>query len=149
MGFIQVGLFLILCMAEFGHAGHTINIALDRPAYQSNTLGSYSANRAVDGNRNTNLGMSCSCTRNNVMGPWWCVDLGAIFHVTRVMVVNRNAAGHRLNGINIGVMNELPTTPLQVSSYSLCATFPGPAYQSQIITLNCTGVRIYSSTVEV
>ena len=143
MELARVGVFIILGMIEHGHAGSTINIALNQPAYQKSNLGSYYASRAVDGNRNTNLASgSCSSTNRN-FHPWWCVDLGAVFHVTRVTIVNRDVAAHRLNNINVGVMNSRPTTPLQASSYDLCATFPGPGSANQVIVINCTQVCIY------
>ena len=143
MELAQVGVFIILGVIEYVHAGSSINIALNHPAYQISIYGTNYASRAVDGNRNTNMARrSCTSTHNSY-NPWWCVDLGAIFHITRVTLVNRNGWAYRLNNINVGVMNSMPTTPLQPSSYDLCATFPGPSYASQVIILNCTPVCIH------
>ncbi len=145
---VQLAIFILLCMSAPYHADCSINIALNQPAYQSSIYGSHVAARAVDGNRNTKMnGNSCAVTHKNTVGPWWCVDLGAIYTVTRVTIVNRDRNADRMNGINVGVMNVRPTTPLQISSYDVCATFQGPASPSQIIVLDCEQVCIYSSNV--
>ena len=147
MELLSVRLLLIFCMTESLNAGSSFNIALHQPAYQKSNYGHRYASRAVDGNRNTNMDRhSCTCTNRNYQ-PWWSVDLGAIYHVTRVTLVNRNSWVNRLNNLNVGVMNSRPTTQLQSSSYDLCATFPGPGRASQVIVLNCEQVCIYSPTV--
>ena len=139
-------LLIRMCMTTPVHAGSSINIALRQPAYQISNYGKHYASRAVDGNRNSDMRRnSCACTHKSPH-PWWYVDLGAIYRITRVTIVNRNGWAHRLNGINVGVTNVKPTNPVRASSYDLCATFPGPGRASQVIVLNCEQVCIHSTT---
>ena len=45
---------------------------------------------AVDGNTNTNFaGESCTATAEDDEAPWWRVDLGAVYNITSVNIVNR------------------------------------------------------------
>lgn len=68
-----------------------INIALNRPAYQSSLHKTYFAKRAVDGNRNGDLYKgSCTVTEScsNCL-TLWAVDLGTAQLVTEVLISNR------------------------------------------------------------
>ena len=49
----------------------------------------YTADKAVDGNFNSNC-MEKSCTHTNEeFQPWWTVDLGAEYLVSEVVITNR------------------------------------------------------------
>ena len=78
----------------------TYNAALNRPAYQSSVYndsrGSYGANLANDGNRETDA------TKNNTptcvisvtdTNPWWAVDLGRPTTIYRLDFTNRGDSG--------------------------------------------------------
>ena len=93
-----------------------INVALGRPASQSSswygsTAGTCSADRAVDGNDNTDiLGRSCAGTKDSPGGPnWWRIDLGQRMHIKRVVVTNRGdqpTCGKHHNTSNCSGVNQ-------------------------------------------
>jgi len=58
------------------------NIALNKTAKQVSRYAHKVASRAVDGRHDT-----ASCTDAHIH-PWWAVDLGATYHVGRVIVTN-------------------------------------------------------------
>jgi len=82
----------------------TYNAALNRPAYQSSVYiddsGSYGANLANDGNRETNAAKNNVPTcfiSNGGTNPWWAVDLGRPTTVYRVDFTSRgDSRGMRL-----------------------------------------------------
>ena len=58
--------------------------------YKSATYLIGTAGKAVDGNRNSDLGAgSCTHTLDNTP-VWWMVDLGEDFTVTNVIITSRN-----------------------------------------------------------
>lgn len=67
-------------------------MALNKPANQSSTIASLSANRAVDGNLATALSAgSCSLTQATPgLASWWSVNLGQIYQVMVVNIVTDN-----------------------------------------------------------
>ncbi|XP_041360601.1 uncharacterized protein LOC121376881 [Gigantopelta aegis] len=68
------------------------NWAWKRPAYQSTTQGNNVADRAVDGNIDSDLNHgSCTLTANGDLDPWWMVDLQMIIMVKKVKVVNQKS----------------------------------------------------------
>jgi len=82
----------------------TYNAALNRPAFQSsvysNDRGSFGANLANDGNRETNADKNNTPTcliSGTDTNPWWAVDLGRPTTIYRVDFTNRgNSAEMRL-----------------------------------------------------
>ncbi|XP_077096490.1 uncharacterized protein LOC143747552 [Siphateles boraxobius] len=76
------------------------NLALGATAVQSSTYGQEGAQKAVDGN----LGL---CTHTNFdREPWWRVDLGEVYRVTRVSITNRkDCCAERINGAQIRIGN--------------------------------------------
>ena len=75
-----------------------VNIALHKPAWQSSTLNWFPvpvANRAVDGNNNTDfLASPCSHTdENGDPIPWLIVDLQQQFRIHRMKIFNRDHHG--------------------------------------------------------
>ncbi|KAI0225580.1 Fucolectin [Lamellibrachia satsuma] len=83
----------------------TKNLAKGKPAKQSTTFGKhYSAGKAVDGNRNSNM-MKRSCTHTNrEAGSWWQVDLYGIYEIRQVVITNRgDCCGNRLKSFVIEV----------------------------------------------
>ncbi|XDV35086.1 hypothetical protein PO909_005121 [Leuciscus waleckii] len=84
------------------------NLALGATAVQSSIFGQAGAQKAVDGNRNSIFRQgSCSVT-NGDKDPWWRVDLGVVYKVTRVSITNRgDAVAERINGAQIRIGNSL------------------------------------------
>jgi hypothetical protein len=71
------------------------NVAVGKTATQSSTFQKFDASRAVDGSAK-----SFSHTKDAYSGPswesdtspWWEVDLGGLFHIERVQILNRFCA---------------------------------------------------------
>ena len=65
------------------------NLALDKPAWQSSTVGNHVAVKALDGNTRPNLWHdSCTHTMHDD-NPWWIVDLQSEHVITEVQITNR------------------------------------------------------------
>jgi len=78
-----------------------VNVALNRPSYQSSTysdeFGTYIAANANDGNHGTHVVHGpCMCTTHLQTNPWWAVDLRAALKVHSVNFTNRDFLGTRL-----------------------------------------------------
>ncbi|KAK7910368.1 hypothetical protein WMY93_015052 [Mugilogobius chulae] len=84
------------------------NVAVKGEATQSSTLYPAEANRAIDGRRDTfYTESSCSHTEQET-APWWRVDLGQIFMVSKVKVTNRgDCCAERLDGAEIHIGDSL------------------------------------------
>uniref|UniRef100_A0A671QTR1 Fucolectin tachylectin-4 pentraxin-1 domain-containing protein n=1 Tax=Sinocyclocheilus anshuiensis TaxID=1608454 RepID=A0A671QTR1_9TELE len=96
---------LTLCEVEV-FAG---NLALGGKAVQSSRYSALTAaHNAIDGNRESNYARgSCSIT-NADRDPWWRVDLGDVYRITRVSVTNRgDCCEKRIEGIQIRIGNSL------------------------------------------
>ncbi|GMH44436.1 hypothetical protein BSKO_12388 [Bryopsis sp. KO-2023] len=80
------------------------NLALKKPTMQSSTAYKGVSSRAVDGNKNPNYPKN-SCTHTvNSNNPWWVVNLGASYVVTRVVITNRaDCCSERLSGFSIKI----------------------------------------------
>ena len=77
------------------------NLALNQPAIQSTTGFGGVASRAVDGNTNGDYfgGNSVTHTAPNNATAWWRVDLGAVYDLTEVRILNRtDCCAERLSG---------------------------------------------------
>ncbi|ROI15874.1 Fucolectin-4, partial [Anabarilius grahami] len=96
--------YLTLCEVEV-FAG---NLALGATAVQSSTYETAAAQKAVDGNRNSDYHRgSCSHTKGD-RNPWWRVDLLNVYMVTRVSITNRgDCCAERINGAQIRIGNSL------------------------------------------
>ncbi len=91
----------------------------------------FPANLATDGDADTFM------NSNFFTNPWWCADMGAIFHVTRVVVVNRqNCCWERAN-LRVGVTNTKPVVgrSLALDAYILCEEIPG--FMGEIGIVSC------------
>jgi hypothetical protein len=64
-------------------------VAIGRPATQSSTYSTASANLAVDGNTNGNFGSGSVSHTNSTTNAWWQVDLGARYALTNITLWNR------------------------------------------------------------
>ncbi|XP_051728528.1 uncharacterized protein si:ch73-359m17.2 isoform X7 [Ctenopharyngodon idella] len=104
---IRVILFLTLtglCVADSKG-----NLALHAKVVQSSTYPQGGdAQRAVDGNRNSDSRKG-SCTHTNPeFNPWWRVDLGNVYSVSNVTITNRgDCCKERLKGAQIRIGNSL------------------------------------------
>ncbi len=90
--------------------------------YQDST-GKYPSQRAIDGNEATFM------HTGKHTNPWWCADMGGIYHVTRVTVTNVPAPQHsvRATNLRVGVTNVRPEVgkSLALDAYTLCEEKPG------------------------
>ncbi|KAI2663084.1 Fucolectin-1 [Labeo rohita] len=112
-------LFTGLCVADLKG-----NLALKARAVQSSVYSNGNAENAVDGNRGTDYGKG-SCTHTTAeFNPWWRVDLGNVYSISKVVITNRgDCCKERLKGAQIrigynlennGNNNELAATVLTV-----------------------------------
>ena len=120
-----------------------VNVVIGRNASQSSTGWNGAAGRANDGNRNSHYLEHNSCTHTQQEDfPWWAADLKDEVQIGRVVIVNRgDGNADFLHDFHVGMMDVSPSSPLDPSRYSLCATYHGPAGPGEIIQLECTQVR--------
>ncbi|XP_028435570.1 uncharacterized protein LOC114556735 [Perca flavescens] len=100
--------FLTLCEVEVTGQALDTNIARGGNVIQSSLYEKEVPERAIDGNRASNLGQgSCSVT-NNDLKPWWRLDLLKKYHINTVTITNRRDCCHeRINGAEIRIGNSL------------------------------------------
>ncbi|XP_068089305.1 uncharacterized protein [Hyperolius riggenbachi] len=99
--------FLQLCEVQVFGVPYDGNVALKGQAAQSSTYNADSAaNKAIDGNLDSNfLSGSCACTNNDV-SPWWRVDLLQPYKISKVIITNRgDCCWDRLAGASILIGN--------------------------------------------
>jgi hypothetical protein len=69
------------------------NLALNKPATLSSTLNYNDAERAVDGDTSGEFSDGSTCTHTELdsyeINPWWTVDLGGTYDVSKVLIYNR------------------------------------------------------------
>jgi len=68
------------------------NVAVKKIATQSSLYGEADASRAIDGNMDGNYYNNSVTHTNEDINPWWQVDLGSTYDVTRVIIHNRTDA---------------------------------------------------------
>lgn len=83
-------------LSGFG-LGQSMNLSAGKSARQSSTLTDTataivgSANKAVDGNRSGDFFANQSVTHTNIeKDPWWEIDLGQIYNISKVDIYNRS-----------------------------------------------------------
>ena len=65
-------------------------MAQGKPTMQSSTANNAPSSLAVDGDTDENMdNSSCSQTRTSETNPWWRVDLGSCYSITKVTVYSR------------------------------------------------------------
>uniref|UniRef100_UPI003AB044D9 uncharacterized protein n=1 Tax=Centroberyx gerrardi TaxID=166262 RepID=UPI003AB044D9 len=110
------------------------NVALRGKAVQSSTRDSAlgAADNAIDGKRYPDVQSgSCSIT-NEESSPWWRVDLQHVYHITAVMITNRNGNPNRLDGGEIRIGNSLENNGNSNSRCAVISQIPsGRTYSFQ------------------
>ncbi|XP_055506331.1 fucolectin-like, partial [Leucoraja erinacea] len=86
----------------------TVNLALGKKATQSHAKSLVVANRAIDGNKNSNA-KEGSCSQSNIgINPWWMVDLKQPYFVAFVRITNRmDCCSDHLLGAEVRLGNKL------------------------------------------
>ncbi|XP_047672324.1 fucolectin-like [Tachysurus fulvidraco] len=116
-----------------------VDMALKGIATQSSSYsGIYYASLAIDGNRASNMN-SYSCTTTNAqIGPWWRVDLLAVYDISNVIITNRaDCCAERINGAEIHIGNSLINNG---NNNPRCVVIPSiPAGASANYTCNMQG----------
>lgn len=98
---ILAGLILILFSFQ-PHFLSAQNLAQGKRAYQSSTAYGGNANRAVDGNTDGRWPKKSVTHTRNEQNPWWEVDLGAEYDITKIEIWNRtDCCKERLNNYNV------------------------------------------------
>ncbi|XP_025760578.1 uncharacterized protein LOC109198665 [Oreochromis niloticus] len=86
------------------------NVALKKQTVQSSTCYGpvFGLSKGVDGCRNGNLNSGCCTHTVQDLGPWWRVDLLAVYKVSAVTIINRQDAFiQRILGAQILIGNSL------------------------------------------
>ncbi|XP_077791029.1 uncharacterized protein LOC114605560 [Podarcis muralis] len=130
------------------------NVALEGKAFQSsiyNALGN--PENAIDGYKISDY-MRGHCTHTQLeFNPWWTVDLGAEFRVSRVSITNRgDCCARRINGAEIRIGSSPVkggiTNPWCATIRSLApgatAIFDCGELQGRYVTITIPGIRILS-----
>ncbi len=90
--------------------------------YPDTDLGSHTAEAAIDGQKETHMHTNYS------INPWWCADMGGVFHVKMAAITNRHdCCQERSENLRVGVTNTKPVAGqnLDLNAYTLCEERPG------------------------
>ena len=79
---------ITVVVVEFLAKASLNNVALKKPATQSNIGFNGHASRAVDGKASKHWNAD-SCTYSDGKRPWWMVDLEAVYLIVDVVITNR------------------------------------------------------------
>ena len=83
-----------MCVAVTTNARLDVNVALNRPSYQSSTyvnrVGTLGPERANDGNTNPDIDYGSCMHTQSEPNPWYAVDLGVKLHVRGIKFTNRD-----------------------------------------------------------
>ncbi|KAJ8305757.1 hypothetical protein KUTeg_016302 [Tegillarca granosa] len=134
MTFVYLKIVLIGVYFTRHFARASENIALRRPASQSSTMSSYTADRAVDGNTG-NLFFednSCSHTAHGKNEAWWQVNLLQLSNIKKVSIFYRRNYTERFWGFHLFVSNTSDW-----SSGYLCYNHKGPDLPDEIQNVSC------------
>ncbi|VDI47667.1 Hypothetical predicted protein, partial [Mytilus galloprovincialis] len=100
------------------------NVALGKMCGQSSTYLNEYAEHVVDGLANTHDHTKQDQT------PYWWVDLGNIYNIMRIEVINRHTSGYRLHDLDIAVGARL-------DDMSIFAHYKGPAKNYEHLFFQC------------
>ncbi|XP_032893941.1 uncharacterized protein LOC116984017 [Amblyraja radiata] len=122
--------------AQCGVSNSTENLAVGALPTQSSTYRKAIAERANDGNRDSDFKHgSCARTMKS-KNPWWRVDLKESVNVSDVRITNRaDCCGKRLNGAEIRIGNSLSNDG---NSNRLCGTVN--LVHLMTLVFNCGGL---------
>ncbi len=97
----------VLTLAEVEVISGGKNIAKNGKATQSSTNGGASANKAVDGNKDSDWskGGQTHTSNSGSTKPWWEVDLGQAVDIEKVGVWNRKGFESRLEGFTLTLLD--------------------------------------------
>ncbi|XP_035862493.1 uncharacterized protein LOC116058018 isoform X3 [Sander lucioperca] len=100
--------FVLLAVLGQTSAKFDTNIARGGNVIQSSLFGNGVPERAIDGNRTSDLGQgSCSITQADLK-PWWRLDLMKTYQINNVTITNRgDCCPERINGAEIRIGNSL------------------------------------------
>ena len=65
-----------------------MNLALNKPTFASSVTAPFGPHNAVDGGHDTHMSNG-SCFHSYSVPSWWSVDLQSAYHITQVVIVNR------------------------------------------------------------
>ncbi|XP_046336136.1 fucolectin-like [Haliotis rufescens] len=130
-------LTICVCTCTISGVG-TNNIALGKPATQSSVTYGGTANRAVDGNRDSNFWRrSCIHTLHGETDQWWSVDLLSIYRIHTVRIQNRgDDDGFKFHDFEVEVYKQSPGH-CPGANKTTCASHPGAANLGENVQLTC------------
>uniref|UniRef100_I3JJQ9 Fucolectin tachylectin-4 pentraxin-1 domain-containing protein n=1 Tax=Oreochromis niloticus TaxID=8128 RepID=I3JJQ9_ORENI len=134
------------------------NVALNRETVQSSVSAAYGPSKGVDGCRNGNLVAECCTHTLEDLGPWWRVDLLAVYKVSAVTIINRqDGYTERILGAQILIGNSLEQNGTQNPSCGMIKSLAGtPTYtfqcnemEGRYINVIIPGIKRYMTLCEV
>ncbi|KPP58427.1 hypothetical protein Z043_123749 [Scleropages formosus] len=132
--------YLTLCEVEVNARRVTEeNVALNGKATQSSQFDSIgSADKAIDGNKDS-VYEDGSCSRTEMQPkPWWRVDLLERYKVTTVTVTNRgDCCAERINGAEIRIGDSLVDNGNQNPRCAIISSIPAGGSS----TFHCSGMK--------
>ncbi len=130
--------------ASQGNEGLIPKISQIKPvgAFQISVYTNPTNNEQLPGERAIDGDMTTIMHTNHHANPWWCGNMGEIFHVTEVVVTNnycRQDDSHCINrstNLCVGVMNTRPVVGqnLDLNEYTLCEEIAGPMGAQRIVS---------------
>uniref|UniRef100_A0A8C9ZPU4 Fucolectin tachylectin-4 pentraxin-1 domain-containing protein n=1 Tax=Sander lucioperca TaxID=283035 RepID=A0A8C9ZPU4_SANLU len=115
---------------------------------QSSLYGNEVPERAIDGNRASNLGQgSCTHTKKDLK-PWWRLDLLKTYQISNVTITNRgDCCAWRIDGAEIRIGNSLDDNELCASGSS--QTFVCNGMEGRYVNIVIPGRQEYLTLCEV
>ena len=100
---------LALATVGLAPAAGAQNLALNRPVFASSVFAPYTLAQSVDGDRTFTVGTAKGFATNADNRPWWYVDLGADYDLSRVEFFGRTDGPRtRLSGAVLGLFTAAP-----------------------------------------
>ncbi|XP_063735002.1 pentraxin fusion protein-like [Eleginops maclovinus] len=132
------GRLLTLCEVEvYGYRAPTgENLALQGKASQSSQHATYSAYKAIDGNR-ASLAQQASCAHTgSELNPWWRLDLGKTHKIFSLNITNYQNRPEFINGAEIKIGDSLDNNGNNNPRCAVIPSMPGGFTQN----FQCNGM---------
>lgn len=127
----------ILSLAEVQVYAGDANIAFNGKAIEGSIFNNANATRAIDGNTSGNYSDLSIASTESEMNPWWELDLGAEYAITKIVIYNTtDCCRDRINPASVLLLNDAKqsvwegTIASESSRYEWDTTIPPAVAQS-------------------